>query len=493
MLKTAVFLISFFVFAQLQAQTVFNKTYTSSLVPGQWFDRGGKIVECSAGGYLVAGALGGLPILLKLDAQGDTLWVHKGSMPMYSPISHITQTLDHGFLINYYDANASVLEKIDSAGNIIWTKNYGGPAGPICFVSVIAKPDSSFIAVGTLVYGYHAVICNISSSGAMTGMKVLGDQDGMFLSSTRDGGYILMTEPNNDDFILSKMDSAENITWSKRYSAMECRRAFVKETSDNGFIVGGDFYNGYENICLMKMDSLGNILWSNKYASTMNYSEYEGYATSGGGAVLFFADAPNYGGKSLEIDATGSIVWNKTYSQNKDIYGLSPTADNGYVALFVDPHGFCIIKTDSIGATSCNELPGTCYQSPVSFSAYPITETITTGTFITTPLNQTFSSNLTLTIQPCAVTSVPDIAENENIKLYPNPASENFYVEINLENNFSGTTFLLFDCLGNKVKEEKITKEKTSIQTGNLSPGIYFWQMTGENGMLVTGKISVQK
>jgi hypothetical protein len=51
----------------------------------------------------------------------------------------------------------------------------------------------------------------------------------------------------------------------------------------------------------------------------------------------------------------------------------------------------------------------------------------------------------------------------------------------------------LFDCLGNKVKEEKITKEKTSIQTGNLSPGIYFWQMTGENGMLVTGKISVQK
>ncbi len=491
-------LICLFLFGQLSAQTVFNNTYSCRYTTGEQFTPTGKIIQTSDSGYVVAGTtVSGFPTLIKLNQNGDTLWTRKGiQLTPFNAIdlTSMTETLDKGLLLNYSGSLSSILTKTDSAGNVMWSKTFGTLGIRIYLGNIVTKADSSFIAVAS----YDSIVqttsvINISSTGIIQGIKVMNYANQ--IAPTSDGGYIIQGF-NGNNCSLTKLDANENITWSKVYTESDpdafFRLGFVSETNGGGFIFGGGIFSNGDNIYLMKTDSVGNQTWSYNY-SLPDFTARDGCVNPDGGATIFYSNAANSVGKSFMVDSTGTVTWTRQYVQNIDFAASAPTIDGGYIACFFGTDAIRVIKTNSLGATSCNDAPATQSRNGLFWSTATGSTATTLRTCTTTVVNEAFTGRVVVSNDACAITGIINPKENTGIQLYPNPASESFTIELDAQFQFAGARFLMFDCLGNKVREENITQQKTTISKNNLAPGIYFWQILNEAESLGSGKIIVQE
>lgn len=75
-----------------------------------------------------------------------------------------------------------------------------------------------------------------------------------------------------------------------------------------------------------------------------------------------------------------------------------------------------------------------------------------------------------------------------NAGIFPNPATSDFQLKLS-ETPPKGTVFKLYDALGRKTKEQSINEISNNIIRGNLSNGIYFWQLESESGVISKGKL----
>lgn len=88
---------------------------------------------------------------------------------------------------------------------------------------------------------------------------------------------------------------------------------------------------------------------------------------------------------------------------------------------------------------------------------------------------------------------------NFSIKLSPNPAHENFTIEIDDDQLFQSSKTLekleikIFNVLGENLLTEKLNNKKQTINCKNLSSGIYFYQVKNEKEMIGNGKIVIEQ
>ncbi len=111
-------------------------------------------------------------------------------------------------------------------------------------------------------------------------------------------------------------------------------------------------------------------------------------------------------------------------------------------------------------------------------------------------MTSTFTNNVTQTGFYAGNASVPTSLQTENemtqVKLFPNPASEQ--INIMLKNGLSIKTISLYDQLGKLVNEQKIEDGQNALVTiplGDFANGIYHARIVGSNGDVYTQKISV--
>jgi hypothetical protein len=82
----------------------------------------------------------------------------------------------------------------------------------------------------------------------------------------------------------------------------------------------------------------------------------------------------------------------------------------------------------------------------------------------------------------------PDNQNNNPVgisaKVYPNPASTLLNVEIQLQPNQTAT-ICIYNSLGAEIKCENLTSTLTTINTSNLSAGIYYYRIMDNNGSLI--------
>jgi len=193
------------------------------------------IKECADGGFAIGGlsysGIGGD----KTDSLRDTL---------------TTSTLFRG---DYW------LVKIDSSGNKLWDKTFGG-ASVDWFSDLIITSDGGF-----LLGGYTWSM-----------------QGGDVSEASRDTS---MTWWNQGDYWIVKTDSAGNKEWDKRFGGQN-QDFFnsVSQTPDGGFLlagrafsgIGGDkteISTGYDT-WLVKTDALGNKLWDKTIYNMASYGEH---------------------------------------------------------------------------------------------------------------------------------------------------------------------------------------------------------------------------
>ncbi|MBT3621909.1 MAG: T9SS type A sorting domain-containing protein, partial [Flavobacteriales bacterium] len=79
-------------------------------------------------------------------------------------------------------------------------------------------------------------------------------------------------------------------------------------------------------------------------------------------------------------------------------------------------------------------------------------------------------------------TSIIENTLSNNI--FPNPAKTQFMIS-----NSNAESITLYNTLGMKVYEQKLTKNQNTIYRGNLSNGLYFYTLIKEGKRTESGKV----
>jgi hypothetical protein len=191
-----------------------------------YYDEGWSVCPTSDGGYIVTGDVGladGSRLwVIKTDSLGDLTWMKEYQHGDDSHGISVGITTDSCYIVTgytYNPGNSSTdiwLLKIDSLGDTIWTRMYGGNNMDRGF-SVRETPDGGFVIAGiTWSYG---------------------------------NGY--------QDIYIVKTDSLGDTLWTRTYGGPEYEGAYSIEVTDDGnyVVVGytGSFGAGNNDIWLLKL------------------------------------------------------------------------------------------------------------------------------------------------------------------------------------------------------------------------------------------------
>ncbi len=227
-------------------------------------DAGYALVQTSEGGYIIAGETKSYGAgqadcwIIRLDSAGGILWQKAYGGSYDDILCSIRQTSDGGYIaagLTYsYGSGAPASSdlwvlRLDSAGDVGWQKNYGGP-------------------------GYDDAGC------------VLETPSGDFLVTGRSNSY----SAGDYDLWILKLDSSGNIFWQKKYGGSGMDRAnCASNTSDGGFVVAGytdSFGAGGYDLWAMKIDSSGDVVWQKTYGGSNNDGALNLERTQDGGYIM---------------------------------------------------------------------------------------------------------------------------------------------------------------------------------------------------------------
>ncbi len=221
------------------------------------------IQQTGDGGYIVAGnissndTVGYDTWILKLDATGVVSWQNIIGGAGYDMARSVYQTADNGYIVaGVYDlqhtggGKAWVL-KLSSNGHLVWQRTYGG-TGTDMATSVQQTSDNSFIVAGVTDSfgngGNDVWVFKLDTIGDIQWQKTVGGagEDVAFsVQQTNDGGYIVggtTTSYGNGELDLWILKISQNGTsqWQRTFGGPGSENyGFVRQTTDNGYIVAG--------------------------------------------------------------------------------------------------------------------------------------------------------------------------------------------------------------------------------------------------------------
>ena len=236
--------------------------------------------------------------VVRLDAAGDKLWDKSFGGSEDDVLYSLQQTADGGFIFGGYsdssqgtgnktsplyggNAGDMWVVRLDAAGDKLWDKSLGGSNDDILY-ALQQTPDGRFILAG------------YSSSPPGTGNKTCPHY-----------GY--------GDFWVIRLDADGAMLWDRSFGdgAADTPHS-VQQTSDGGFIIGGDLGPGYwtgnrttpdygyGDFWAVRLDADGNMLWDEAFGGGYFEHLYSLQQTRDGGFILGGASesAPNTGTKT---------------------------------------------------------------------------------------------------------------------------------------------------------------------------------------------------
>ncbi|CAN5692648.1 hypothetical protein BH11BAC1_BH11BAC1_13700 [soil metagenome] len=388
MRKTFYFILAF-ILLQIGPQLAFSQ----SLLLKQWDYRfGGDVYDylnsfqqTTDGGFILAGystsgisgdktqpSRGGLDFwIVKTDALGIKQWDKRFGGAGSDYCNFVEQTSDGGYILGgnsdsgiggdktqpSQGSNDYWIVKLDSLGNKIWDKRYGGSSDEY-LVGILQTSDTGYIIAG------------------YSGSGIGGDKTQI------NRGY--------HDYWIVKTDSIGTVLWDKDFGGSDYD--FLTNlliTDDGGFLLGGSSSSpagpdktqniwGATDVWLIKTDSLGNKLWDFDFGGT-DYDQVNSFCkTRDGGYLLGCYSASNISGNKtqntwgqgdvwlLKITAAGVIQWDKDFGGIDVEDGIGSVFQNDDGGYFVISNSFSgisgdktelnlglaqawVVKTDSLG------------------------------------------------------------------------------------------------------------------------------------------------
>jgi len=191
----------------------------------------------------------------------------------------IQQASDGGYIVSgetysyTYGNSDFAIYKLNSSGNKVWFKHFGGSNSDYAY-SIQQTSDGGYIVAGyTLSYTYGGAdfaIYKLDSSGNKVWFKHYGganDDYGRSIQQTSDGGYVVAGYTysytyGSEDFAIYKLNSSGNKVWFKHYGGANSDWAIsIQQTSDGGYVVAGQsksYTYGDADFAIYKLDSNGD-------------------------------------------------------------------------------------------------------------------------------------------------------------------------------------------------------------------------------------------
>ncbi|MBU1720821.1 MAG: hypothetical protein KKA07_17275, partial [Bacteroidetes bacterium] len=433
------------------AQVTFQKVFSadSAVVPN-------GIVATADGGYAIASGIvnqasGDWDVLLmKLSANGDTLWQKTFGSAGDESGYCLQQTSDNGYVIAGWtdDGDDILVIRTDQSGDTVWTNRYGGSYGDDP-TAIRQTDDGGFIIVGaTNSYSSGAsndiYLLKISVSGSIEWTKAFGktgENDwGTCVQQTADNGYIISGSVSEGGYLnagLIKTNATGDTLWTKSFGGTNHDYGeSVVQTADGGYMLAGSTYSfgaGGLDFYLVKTDASGNMVWSKTYGGA-DYEELKSIQQTSDNGYIMLGESDSFSNHSkmyaIKINATGDTLWTKIYGEYDEEIGraLCLTADGGFAFTgytysfgLVDP-GIFLIKTDQNGQSGCNEY-GT-----QTLTGSPATQ-VSSGLVVSTggAVNQSalVAGIPVLSVMSlCSSSAISEQNNNIPVTIYPNPATE---------------------------------------------------------------------
>lgn len=242
------------------------------------------------------------------------------------------------------------------APEIEWEKSFGGNGGDRG-QAIISTPDSGFIAVGYTNSTDGDIILNhgsqdfwivkMDSDGEMLWQKSYGGSayDLCYgICNGVNGGFILVGQTNSIDgdvtenkglydYWIIKIDDNGEIVWQKTFggTSSENARSIIPTNDGNYLIAGytssndGDISSnqGSSDVWIVKLNDFGSIIWQKTFGSSESDHAYDivetifgeiyvcGYSEGSNG------DVSNNNGSTdfwiLKLNAEGNLIWEKSF------------------------------------------------------------------------------------------------------------------------------------------------------------------------------------
>jgi hypothetical protein len=261
--------------------SLWSKEYGGSLD-----DMAYAVDQASDSGFIIAGATysfgAGRPNVyaVRTDAQGDTLWTRTYGGADEDYAFSVAATRDSGFMLCGWTRSSGAgmadiyLVKTDARGDTEWTRTYGG-ADDEYGHGVRQTADGGYIVGGsTLSFGAGLAdfyLVRLDSSGDTLWTRTYGGDTsdlGHSVELAEDGGFMLAGQTSSFgagswDAWLVRTDSLGNALWTQALGDTGDDRCYsVQKTADRGWIVAGSTSStgsGAFDAWLVKTDSAGRV------------------------------------------------------------------------------------------------------------------------------------------------------------------------------------------------------------------------------------------
>jgi hypothetical protein len=363
-----------------------------------------KIIQTSDGGYIMIGGQW-ISLLIKLTPSGYLDWCKYYDGFNYnfaSRITHVKQTIDGGYILTGYTTRFGsgqsdvYLMKIDAAGNIMWSRTYGGSYDDFAYY-VQQTSDGGYIVAGhTSNFGlgpWDAYLIRTDADGNLIWSKCYGEiyeEYGFTVEQTTDGGYIVcglsstFTEVNYYNTFFLKIDSIGTLMWTHILTDTTASYpATATQLADGGYLISSSRNISYPIMQLIKTDSSGGGL-CNEQSVIMIENNAATIVTNPIDAAINYPDA------MVDIAVTetrGGIVNTPcSVSTGKDVdtisFQISPNPS---------PNTFTIRQTfftsnNSLSVYNC--LGSEVYQTTLTSPEQTITTNLSSGIYFVRVVNE---------------------------------------------------------------------------------------------------------
>jgi len=467
-MKDKIILTSVFLFTGviLQAQVLFNNIYSKS----SW-DYADAVIEREDGNYLVAGSSRSQSatdydvFVLLVDPDGNLIWnkyLGQGSRQEFG--YSLIQTSDNKFLVSGRVGNSHpYLIKFDSTGSVLWDKQFTSSNNSAGY-SIGESSTGNYFFLKYQPYNSSTLIYT-NSQGDSLWSKTYENIESPSVIESSDSGFVFtgttITSNGDRDIVLFKVNSNADSLWTKAFGGDGDDRAkSVIQTPDSGYLIIGNYDDqvpdGESPAYLIRTDLNGDSLWIKTH--WLGNSHHVESCGNGNGFIMssvryhYFATYQTAELLLTKLDNAGDIEWSRSF-EDRDIYSIgnnvTQTSDGGFLLTgHVDnglsPSDIALIKLDSVGNFVLNIVP-----IPNQTSLY--------------------------------------------VDLYPNPATNELYIELGSTSVDLIRGLRLVNPLGQEIsKLDNLDQRQIQLNVTNLQKGIYFYELTTSERKFLTGKFIKQ-
>jgi hypothetical protein len=299
------------------------------------------------GGFIVISTVG-IPsdaVLTKIDSAGNLEWSRVYVTDNWGDLTNVIQTSDGGYVAvgarfghpHHFDY-ATYLLRTDSNGDTLWSREYNLDENNDQLLSVISIGDDFLCvgrvgAAGVTVDSGDVLIMKINSAGDTLWTKQYGTafpdiaydiirlSNGHYLVAGRAGDQNSLQQLPTEAFALLINGEGDSL-WMNTYSIdtyMQCYDA--EPDGESGFLLTGvarTVRSGYGDVYVMRGDSTGGLVWQDRYGGDFTQIGRGLNANILGGSVVFCSQGPTdeNAGRFITIRLTddGDTTWTKAYT-----------------------------------------------------------------------------------------------------------------------------------------------------------------------------------